>query len=178
MTPPEFRKLLDDHQATGRKRFFLLAVSRGLSRTQAAEVCGVPTPTLDTWNRTWPAFASLYVQARETSVSYLEEVLDACANKAPGDPRYQVSLHFLLKSRKPEVYGDRQEIHMDAVVTPGDRERIIRDQVLKNFGIVDVSPLPPASLPAPSLQLEATPVPVSELVPAPSPVPQEAKTNE
>jgi len=81
----------------------------GLVR-EAAEFAGVSAETLRRWRHADADYAAAWELAWQDGADQLEDTLQTCAEHACHDPRYQTSLIFSLKNRRPDRWRDVQDL--------------------------------------------------------------------
>jgi hypothetical protein len=89
---------------------FLQLLRMGASVGDAAKGAGVCRKTAYNRRAEDPAFAAAWDDAVEVGTDRAETVLAECALKARTDPKYQTSLIFLLKNRRPHVWRDVHDL--------------------------------------------------------------------
>lgn len=90
----------------------LIALRLGGLYTEAAKAAGVDQGTVWRWRQKYPTFATDFLAAVSAGADKLEETLYVCAHKALDDPKYQTSLIFALKCRRPDVWRDVHDVRM------------------------------------------------------------------
>ena len=91
------------------KPVVLSCLRDGATISEAAEAAGVDRGTVYRWQQADPDFRAAYAEAWEAGAIRQEEILQRCAAKAEGDPRYQTSLIFSLKNRTGGRYRDMHD---------------------------------------------------------------------
>ena len=71
---------------------------------------GIERNTIRSWRNKDGQFDNACLDARESAVERVEDVLFRSALKAEEDPRYQTSVIFYLKNRAPNRWRDVKEI--------------------------------------------------------------------
>ena len=94
----------------GRQRV-LAVLTGGGTLEQAAAAAGASRWALRKWRNADPDFDAACKDAIEAGTDSAEDILSECAGKALQDPRYQTSLIFLLKNRRPKVWRDAHDLH-------------------------------------------------------------------
>jgi hypothetical protein len=92
---------------------FLELIRAGASVGDAARGVGVCRQTAYNRRAVDAAFASAWDEAVEEGTDRAETVLAQCALNAKKDPKYQTSLIFLLKNRRPKQWRDRHEVGLE-----------------------------------------------------------------
>lgn len=82
---------------------------QGLTGDEIGKGAGADYGTICRWRHEDPAFGEAWDKASEIGTDHAEDIIAQCADKALNDPRYQTSLIFLLKNRRPEKWRDVQE---------------------------------------------------------------------
>jgi hypothetical protein len=100
----------DFEQFEHRKKAALLARADAATWKESAKAGGVSVGTVCNWRKADTAFALAWQAASDLGTSTAEDCLEACAKKALDDPRYQTSLIFLLKNRRPDTWRDRHDL--------------------------------------------------------------------
>jgi hypothetical protein len=122
---------LDGQDRPNVKTAFLDAFRRVRTVSAAACVVGVHRSTLYDWRATDQDFATAWRDAEETILDELEANVFAAANHGamglePSNAQARLA-EFLLKGRRPEVYGDRSRVDVRsvsvAIEVPTDPER-------------------------------------------------------
>lgn len=108
---------------TDSMRRVLAALESGSTIIEAAKAGGITRATVWNWRQRHKDFAAAFAIADELGIQAMEDALIVCAEKAIDDPRFQPSLHFALKARRPEKY--RERIDMSHRIG-GDANRPIR----------------------------------------------------
>ncbi len=131
------------NRLTAQKDIAIKALVGGLTFAEAAESAGVCRTTIFNWRQNDPDFAAKVHEAHEIGTDKLEDILEKCARKAETDPRYQTSLIFGLKNRRPEKWQDRHDIkHAGAIGTIGlgNLEDMSDDELKRLAGVGGVGP--------------------------------------
>ncbi len=102
------------------------AISTGLRVSSAAKAAGISRTTIYNWKDSDPDFKKRYDEAFEASTERLEEAAYDLALRGSERPivaggevidHFKVPeprmLEFMLKSRKPNTYGDRKHVTLD-----------------------------------------------------------------
>ena len=97
-------------QRTTIKERGLAVLRSGGGMGAAADAMGIDPGTLWRWRHGDPEFQRQVDEACDASLPLLEDILQACARQAPVDPRYQVSLFFLLVNRAPDRWQHRHSV--------------------------------------------------------------------
>jgi hypothetical protein len=92
---------------------FLDLLRAGASVGDAARGVGICRATAYNRRKLDPTFAAAWDEAVEEGTDRAETVLAQCALNARKDPKYQTSLIFLLKNRRPKQWRDRQEVDLE-----------------------------------------------------------------
>ena len=93
-----------------KKRRVLAALAKGATIAEAARAARVGEDTVGRWRREDPDFRAAGDAVREAATDRMEGVLEVAAAKARTDPRFQTSLIFYLKNRRPERWRDVQHV--------------------------------------------------------------------
>ena len=108
MTQVEFDQLL--RRFAPKQRSVLIGLSKGLSVTNACTTAKIPERTFYDWQQKNVQYREAVAEAKEQSISGLEQDMVECALQAKSNPRYVRALEFLLERRRPDIYGQRQTI--------------------------------------------------------------------
>ena len=112
---------MDADQMSQAKQKALEALEIGGGHQQAADAAGASRMTLWRWRREDREFCAAWQQAEDTGCDVLEDVLRACALKAESNPKYQTSLIFTLKNRRPARWNHRQDVHLSGGLDGGPK---------------------------------------------------------
>jgi hypothetical protein len=114
-TPEDIPEAWQQFPARWRKA--LLARADGCSVEEAGAHAGVTRRTIYMWRKADAEFKAAWDEATDAGVDELEAILDACAKKSKNDPRYQTSLIFSLKNRRPTQWRDAHDLRHSGQVS-------------------------------------------------------------
>jgi hypothetical protein len=127
---------------------FLDALERTASVRDACAAIGVSRSTAYRHRRRCPEFARAWDEALELPIRILEdEALERALDRA--DPASARLLMFLLKARKPEVYGERSRTAEPAVDLAALVERAERAAARLGYAVEPAPALQPGDHPVP-----------------------------
>jgi len=134
-----------DHLSQAKQKA-LEALEIGGGHQQAAEAAGVSRMTLWRWRRENPEFCAAWQQDEDTGCDVLEDVLRQCALNAFENPKYQTSLIFTLKNRRPARWNERRNVHVSGGLGVGgdpDAFKNLSDEELEHI-LRAIAPDPPS----------------------------------
>ena len=92
------------------KRAVLGKLEAGFSYRGAASELSIERNTIKAWRDRDEQFDTACLDARESAIEQVEDVMFRSAIKAEEDPRYQTSAIFFLKNRAPSRWRDVRNI--------------------------------------------------------------------
>jgi hypothetical protein len=128
--------------AKAKKRALELRRS-GMTAGETVEALGFARATLYQWAAKDPAFAEAWNDATQECRDKAEDVLEACAQKARNDPKYQASMIFLLKNARPGRWRDVVDVKVDQ----SDLSSLSNDQLRSLANVLDLDEGEPVALP-------------------------------